>query len=152
MFGFGDEDQGGFVFVLREMAVDTVVAGVQFAAYEPLPEGWVGGVQRGVPIVVPVEEFGVFVEAFGEVLFVEAGDEVGVVQVGLADELGRWVEEGLFFPVDGDLGFVFLGGGWGCGGWMRFWSGGLGLRLAVGFCFCFLFWDLATVGLRLCFG
>ena len=60
---------------------------------------------------------------------VEAGDEVGVVQVGLTYELGRWVEEGLFFPVDGDLGFVFVGGGRGCGGWMRFWSGGLGLRL-----------------------
>ena len=140
MFGLGNEDQGGFVFVLGEMAVDTVVAGVQFAAYEPFPEGWVGGVQRGVPVVVPVEEFGVFVEAFGEVLFVEAGDEVGVVQVGLAYELGRWVEEGLFFPVDGDLGFVFLGGGWGAGVGCGF---GAERRLgcaAFAFVFCFGIW------------
>ena len=53
-----------------------------------------------------------------------------------------------FFPVDGDLRFVFLGGS----AWARLGSGGIGLRLGAVFCFGFLFRDLATVELRLDFG
>jgi hypothetical protein len=56
-----------------------------------------------------MEEFSVVAEAFGEVLFVEAGNERGVVEISLAYEFWGGVEEGFFFPVDGDLGFVFLG-------------------------------------------
>ena len=136
VFGLGNEDQGGFVFVLREMAVDAVVAGVEFAAYEPFPEGWIGGVQRGVPVVVPVEQFGVFVEAFGEVLFVEAGDEVGVVKVGLADELGRWVEEGILLSSGRRFGLRFPGGKrLGAAGKRRDWFAAWVLSFALVFCF-----------------
>src|SRR2546430_1076003 len=46
VFGFRDKDEGGFVFVLGEMAVDAVVRGVEFAADEPFPERRGGGVQR----------------------------------------------------------------------------------------------------------
>src|SRR6202040_3729358 len=35
-FWFGDKDQSGFIFVLSQVAVDAVVAGVEFATYEPL--------------------------------------------------------------------------------------------------------------------
>src|SRR5882762_2233738 len=40
----GDEDQRGFVLVFSEMAVNAVVAGVEFAADEPFPEGRVARV------------------------------------------------------------------------------------------------------------
>jgi hypothetical protein len=39
------------------------------------------------------------------------------------------VKEGFFFPVDGDLGFVFLGGGLMVGVRLRLGQRGIGLRL-----------------------
>jgi hypothetical protein len=77
-FGLGDENERGFVFVFGEVAVDTVVAGVEFAADEPFPEGRVAGVKSFAPGLVPVEEVGVVVEAFGEMLFAELFDEGGI--------------------------------------------------------------------------
>jgi hypothetical protein len=74
-----DEDEGCFVFVMGEVAVDAVVAGVELAAYEPFPEGRIASIERGVPIGVPVEKLGVLAETFGEMLFVEARDEFRVV-------------------------------------------------------------------------
>ncbi len=38
VFRLGDEDEGRLVLVLREMAVDAVVGGVELAADEPFPE------------------------------------------------------------------------------------------------------------------
>src|SRR5579859_1687213 len=35
VFGFGNENEGGFVFMLGEMAIDAVIGGVEFAADEP---------------------------------------------------------------------------------------------------------------------
>src|SRR6202011_5125361 len=106
VFGFGYEDQRGFVFVVDEVAIDAVVAGVELASDKPFPEWRIVGVEGGVPVLVPVEKLGVFAEAFGEMFFVETRDDSRVVEVGLADELGGWVKVFLFFPVDGDLGFV----------------------------------------------
>ncbi len=105
VFWFGDEDQRGFISVLGEVAVDAVVAGVEFAADEPFPERWIAGVEGGVPVVIPVEQIGVGAETFGEVFFAELVDEGGVVEIGLGDEFGGGVEVLFFFPVDGDLGF-----------------------------------------------
>ena len=68
------------------------------------------GVERGVPIPVPVEQFGVVPETFREIFLVEHGDEIGVVQIGLANELCGRAVIALFFPVDGNLrltDFVF---------------------------------------------
>ena len=105
VFGFGDEDQRGFVFVFGEMAVDAVVAGVEFSADEPFPEGRIGGVERVVPGLVPIEQLGVDVEAFGEMFFAEFFYEGGIDEIGLGYEfLGR-VEVLFFFPMDGDLRF-----------------------------------------------
>ena len=67
-FRLGNEDQRGFIFVLFEVAIDAVVAGVQLAADEPLPEGRIAGVERGVPVLVPVKQLGVFAKTFGEML------------------------------------------------------------------------------------
>src|SRR5262249_41357468 len=107
---------GGFVLVLREMAVDAVVADIEFAADEPLPEGRMRSVENGLPLLVPGKEVGVFLEALGEVLLVELLDEFFVGEIGLGDEgLGR-TDVLFFLPVDGDLGFaefaLFAFGGW----------------------------------------
>src|SRR5438132_6888748 len=99
----GDPDEGCLVPVLRQVAVDTVVRGVQPAADEPFPEGRVAGVERGVPVLVPGEQVRVFPEALWEVLFLESFEDGRVAGIGLADELRRRVEVLLFSPVDGDL-------------------------------------------------
>ena len=98
-----------------EVTVDAVVADVQLAPDEPLPKGRIAGVESGVPIVVPVEELGVFVEAFREMFFAEFLDKSGIGEIGLGGEASRRVEVFFFFPVDGDLSlgdvlstFVFM--------------------------------------------
>src|ERR1700719_1833300 len=98
-----NENQGGFVFVLCEMAVAAVVAGVELAADKPFPKGRIAGVQRGVPILIPVEEFGVVAEAFGEILFAEALDDRGVVEVGLPNKFRRGEKILFLFPMNGNL-------------------------------------------------
>ncbi len=95
-FRLRDEDEGGFVFVFREMAVD---------ADEPFPEGRMAGVQRLAPGLVPMEEGSVMVETFGKMLLAEFLNESGIDKIRLGDEfLGR-MEVLFFLPVDGDLRF-----------------------------------------------
>ena len=102
-FRLGDEDQRGFVLVFSEMAVNAVVAGVEFAADEPLPEGRVARVERLAPGLVPIEEGSVMVKASRKILFAEFLDEGGIGEIRLGDKgLGR-AEELFFFPVNGDL-------------------------------------------------
>ena len=105
-FGFGDEDQRGLVLVFREVPVDAVVADVEFAADEPFPEGRVRSVQGFAPGLVPIEERGVIIEAFGETLFAEFLDESGVGKIGLRDEFLRRAVITLFFPMDRNLRFA----------------------------------------------
>ena len=75
VFRLGNEDQRRLVLVLGQVAIDAVVAGVELSADEPLPERRVTGVERGVPVLIPVEQFGVFAEAFGEISFAESVDD-----------------------------------------------------------------------------
>src|SRR5882762_2026999 len=104
-FRLGDEDQRGFVLVFSEMAVNAVVAGVEFAADEPFPEGRVARVERLAPGLVPIEEGSVMVKASRKILFAEFFDEGGTGEIRLGDKcLGR-AEELFFFPVNGDLRF-----------------------------------------------
>ena len=105
VFGLGNEDERGLVLVFGEMAVDAVVAGVQLAADKPFPERRMIGVQRGVPILIPVEKFGVLAEAFGEIFFAEAFDDARIVEIRLGDEAGRRANVLFFLPVHGDLRF-----------------------------------------------
>src|SRR5882672_2404634 len=104
-FGLGDENQRGFVLMFDEMAIDAVVAGVEFAADKPFPEGWIAGVEGLAPGLVPMEEVGVVVKTFREIFFAEFLDEGGVGEIGLSNEfLGR-TKIFLFFPMDGNLRF-----------------------------------------------
>jgi hypothetical protein len=47
--------------------IDAVVAGVDLAADEPLPERRIAGVQCSVPVLIPGQQIGVFFEALREV-------------------------------------------------------------------------------------
>ncbi len=109
------ENQRRFVLVLREMAIDAVVASIELSSDEPLPERRIAGVERRMPVVIPVEQIGVGAETFGEIFLVELRHKRGVVEICLTDEFGGGEEEVFFFPVDGDLGFVFSRG------WRGFW-------------------------------
>src|ERR1035441_7816797 len=91
------------------MPVDAVIAGVQPAADEPLPEGRVAGVQRGVPGRVPAEQVRVLLEAVRETLLAEPLKDGRVGGVGLLDEFrGRQVIL-LLAPVHCDRGLRHLG-------------------------------------------
>src|SRR6266576_3254740 len=104
-FRLRDEDQRGLVLVFGEVAVDAVVAGVEFAADEPFPEGRVARVEGLAPGFVPMQEGSVMVEALRKMLFVEFFDEGGIGEIGLNDEfLGR-SKVFFFFPVNGNLRF-----------------------------------------------
>jgi hypothetical protein len=114
VLGFRDEDERGLVIVFRQMAIDTVVRSVQAAADKPLPEWRMIGVQRGVPILIPVQQLRILPETFREILFAETLDNARIVQVGLRDEAGGRANVGFFYSMHGDLRFgqtVFLGCG-----------------------------------------
>jgi hypothetical protein len=71
-------DQRRLVAAGGQVPVDAVVGGVQAAANEPLPERRVAGVQRRVPVGVPVEQVPVLLEALGEALLAEPLEDGGV--------------------------------------------------------------------------
>src|ERR1700719_4452869 len=96
-----NENQGRFVFVLCEMAVDAVVAGVELAADKPFPKWRIAGVQRSVPILIPVQQFGIVAKAFRKILFAEALNDRGVVEVGLSNKFRRRIKTLFLFPVHG---------------------------------------------------
>src|SRR4029077_716354 len=100
---FRDPDEGGLVPVLRQVAVDTVIGGVQPTTDEPLPEGRVAGIERRVPVLVPGEEVGILLEALGEVLLPESVEDGRIPRIGLANKFGRRIEILLLPPMDGDL-------------------------------------------------
>ncbi len=105
VFRLGDENQSRFIFVFGEMAVDAVVAGVEFSAHEPFPEGRIGGVERLAPGLVPIEQLGVDVETFREMFLAEFFYESGINEIGLSDKFFGRVEVLFFFPVNGNLRF-----------------------------------------------
>src|SRR5215469_2195142 len=115
------------------MAVDAVIAGVEFSADEPLPERGMAGVQCGMPILIPVQHFGVLAIALREILFAKAFQDAGIVQVGLGNEARRRPNVLFFLPVNGNLRFaelLFLGARLLRGGLLDvgLWHGGNSLR------------------------
>src|SRR5256712_11357411 len=99
----GDPDERGLVPVLRQVAIDAVIGGVQLATDKPLPEGCVAGIESRVPVLVPGEEVRVLLEAFGEVLLPESIEDARITCIGLADKSRRRGEVLLLAPMDGDL-------------------------------------------------
>ena len=94
---------GGLVLVLCEVPVETVVAGVQPPTHEPFPERRIARVESGLPVLVPVEQVGVLLEALWKVVEGEAFEDLLVGQVRLPDEARGRVDVVLFLPMDRDL-------------------------------------------------
>src|SRR5882762_932481 len=144
-FRFRYENQRRFVFVFGKVPVDAVVAGVEFAADKPFPKWRVAGVQCGVPIPIPMQQFGVLAKTFRKILLAETLDHRWVVQIGLANKFRRGIKTLFFFPVHGDLRFVLSwsrssGAGGDCSLGLAFWPSGVssGVRLAVRFAIGFV--------------
>src|SRR5260370_10696664 len=92
--------------MLFQVAVDAVIAGVELASDKPLPERRMAGIERGVPIVIPVQKVRIFVEALGEMLLAEFFDYGGVGEGGLCNELGRRIKGILLFPMGGRFAVI----------------------------------------------
>lgn len=100
---FGHEMDRGLVLVFDEVAIDAVVAGVDPAADEPAPERRVAGVERRLPVLVPVEKVRELLKALGEFVKGKALEDAGVGQVGLRDESAGRRDVVLFRPMHRDL-------------------------------------------------
>src|SRR6266480_210417 len=85
------------------MTVDAIIAGVETAPDEPFPEGGIARIQRRVPIVVPVEEVGIFFEALREALLTEPFINLRIARIRLSNKLRRRGIVLLLLPVNGDL-------------------------------------------------
>jgi hypothetical protein len=96
--------------MLLEVAVDTVIAGVQFSADEPFPEGRITGIEDFGPLLIPCQLIGVFFEALGEMFLAEALPDFRVLEVGLLDKFFRGLENQLLFPVNRNLRFAYFRG------------------------------------------
>jgi len=110
MLGFRDENEGCFVFVLGQMAINAVVGSIELAADEPFPEGRFRSVESFVPLFVPVEEIGVGVKTFWKIFLGEFLDVGRISEISLRFEFLRWIKIFFFFPVDRNLGFGELFG------------------------------------------
>jgi len=87
------------------MAVSTVVAGVEFAAEEPFPEGRVGSVEGLAPGLGPIEEVGIVVEAFRKMFFAELFDVFGIGKIVLGDKFFVGIVIVFFLTMHGVLCF-----------------------------------------------
>src|SRR5206468_4161422 len=77
------------IAALGQVAVDAVEARIQAPPDEPLPERRVAGVERRVPVRVPVEQVSVLLEALRKVLLAEPLQDGRVGRVRLSDETWR---------------------------------------------------------------
>ena len=60
IFWFRYPNDGRFIFVLGKMAIDAVIAGIDFAANEPFPTGRIARIEGCVPALIPGEQIGIF--------------------------------------------------------------------------------------------
>jgi len=99
----GHPDESVLAAARLEVPVDAVDAGVEPAPDPPLEEGRGRRVKDRVPLLVPGQKLGVFLEALREVLLGEALPDRRIVRVrDLLQALGRR-DVLLLTPVDGDL-------------------------------------------------
>src|ERR1700730_273743 len=85
------------------MAGHAVGGGGDLTANEPLPERRIAGIECGMPVLIPTQQVGIFTKTFGEILFAEAFDYIGVSEIGLTDKLGGRIVILLLTPVNRDL-------------------------------------------------
>ncbi len=85
---FGDEVNGGLVLVVFQVTVYTVVAGVDLAAFKPFVAGCITGIQGLIPVFIPGQQIGVFLETVGKIIQAETIVNALVRHVCLGDEIG----------------------------------------------------------------
>jgi hypothetical protein len=83
------------------MTVDAVIGNVDLAADKPTPERRVAGIEYRLPVFVPGQQIGVFLEAVRKILQAEAFVHIRVGHVRLGDETYRRGVITLFLPMDG---------------------------------------------------
>jgi len=105
VFRFGDENQSGFVLVFGEMAVNAIVAGVEFPADEPFPERRIGSVEGFAPGLVPIEETGVMVEASGKYFSPNFLTKAGSARLACVMNFLERAKVLFLLPMDSNLGF-----------------------------------------------
>ncbi len=105
----GHEMDRRLVPVAGEVAIHAVVTRVDLAADKPAPERGMAGVERRLPVFVPVKEVRELLEALGEVVEGKAREHARVCQIGLRNELVRRREIILLRPVHRDLRFGDIG-------------------------------------------
>ena len=104
------KQQRHFVAVERQVPVHTVVAGIDASAHKPLKAGRIAAVQRGVPLLVPVQQVRIFFKTFREVIQAEALKDGAVRQVGLRHKRSAGRQQVFLLPVHGNLGFANAAG------------------------------------------
>ena len=103
VFRFRDKMNRGFILVLHQMAIDTVVARIDPTADIPFPKRRIAGIERFFPTLIPIEEVSIFVETLGKIVQAEAFINLLVAQICLGNELLRRIVIFLFLPMDGNL-------------------------------------------------
>jgi len=63
---FWNPNQRHFVLILRQVPVHAVVTRIDLSADKPLPERRIARVERGVPILIPGQQIGILLKAFGK--------------------------------------------------------------------------------------
>ena len=104
-FQLGDKMNGGLVFVLCQMPIHAIVAGIDLAAFEPFPARRIAGVQDCIPVLIPVEHIGVFLETVREIFQAEPVKHTRICHVGLGNKFCAWMKIFLFPPMYRNFGF-----------------------------------------------
>jgi hypothetical protein len=78
------------------VTIDAVVAGVDLAALEPFEAGCIAGIQDLIPVLVPGQQVGIFLETVGEIVQAEPVVNAFVRHVGLGDKF--WTDNSSLLP------------------------------------------------------
>ena len=96
---------GGLVFIFGQMTIDAIVAGVDLAAGEPFPAGRIARVQDRMPVFIPIEQIGVFLETVREIIQAEPFKDSGIGHIGLGNKFRARMIIFLFPPMYRNFGF-----------------------------------------------
>ena len=93
------------VLVFGQMTVHAVITGIDLSALEPFVARGIAGIQDLVPVFVPGQQIGVFLEAVREIIQAETVIDFFIGHIGLGDEFRCGIIESFFLPVNGNLSF-----------------------------------------------